>query len=87
MLDHRARETGSTVVEESQTLFDEVEFTEGLTIDRGYLSPYFVKDQERQMCEMTAPLILVTDAKIDDVQELVPLLEKMVKAKQVSEAL
>ncbi|GMI61196.1 hypothetical protein ScalyP_jg8762 [Parmales sp. scaly parma] len=75
-------ETGSTVVEESQTLFDEVEFTEGLTIDRGYLSPYFVKDQERQMCEMTAPLILVTDAKIDDVQELVPLLEKMVKAKQ-----
>lgn len=42
-------ENGSTVVEESQTLTDEVEFTEGLTIDRGYLSPYFVKDSERQV--------------------------------------
>ena len=45
-------ETGSTVVEESQTLVDEIEFTEGLTIDRGFLSPYFVKDTERQICEM-----------------------------------
>jgi chaperonin GroEL len=42
-------ETGSTVVEESQTLLDEVEFTEGLSIDRGFLSPYFVKDTERQV--------------------------------------
>ena len=42
-------ETGSTVVEESQTLQDEVEFTEGLTIDRGFLSPYFVKDTQRQV--------------------------------------
>lgn len=56
----RVGETGSTVVEESQTLTDEVEFTEGLTIDRGYLSPYFVKDTERQICEMTNPRVLVT---------------------------
>ena len=42
-------DTGSTVVEESQTLIDEIEFTEGLTIDRGFLSPYFVKDAERQI--------------------------------------
>ena len=40
-------ETGSTVVEESQTLLDEIEFTEGYTIDRGFVSPYFVKDQVR----------------------------------------
>jgi len=74
-------DTGSTVVEESQTLFDEIEFTEGLTIDRGYISPYFVKDQERQIAEMVNPRILVTDAKIDDVNDIVPLLEKLVKSK------
>jgi len=74
-------DTGSTVVEESQTLFDEIEFTEGLTVDRGYLSPYFVKDQERQMAELVNPKILVTDSKIEDVNEVVPLLEQLVKTK------
>merc|ERR1711935_1233833 len=67
-------ETGSTVVEESQTLFDEIEFTEGLTIDRGYISPYFVKDQERQIGELVNPRVLVTD--------VVPLLEQLVKSKE-----
>mmetsp|Transcript_16979 Transcript_16979/g.20736 ORF Transcript_16979/g.20736 Transcript_16979/m.20736 type:complete len:588 (+) Transcript_16979:143-1906(+) len=75
-------ENGSTVIEESQTLFDEIEFTEGLTIDRGFLSPYLVKDQERQIAELTSPRILVTDAKIDNVNELVPLLEQLVKSKE-----
>lgn len=74
-------DTGSTVVEESQTLVDEIEFTEGLTIDRGYISPYMVKDQERQIAELVNPKILVTDAKIDDVNEIVPLLEQLVKSK------
>jgi chaperonin GroEL len=74
-------DTGSTVVEESQTLFDEIEFTEGLTIERGYISPYFVKDQERQIAELVNPKVLVTDAKIDDVNDLVPLLEQLVKTK------
>ena len=75
-------ETGSTVVEESQTLLDEIEFTEGLSVDRGFLSPYFVKDTERQICEMSNPRILVTDKKIQNVQELVPILEQMVKTKE-----
>merc|ERR1740124_1832417 len=74
-------ENGSTVIEESQTLFDEIEFTEGLTIDRGFISPYFVKDQERQVGEMNSPRVLVTDAKIDNVNEIVPLLEQLVKSK------
>lgn len=74
-------DTGSTVVEESQTLVDEIEFTEGLTIDRGYISPYFVKDQERQVAELVNPKILVTDAKIDNVNDVVPLLEQLVKTK------
>jgi chaperonin GroEL len=75
-------ETGSTVVEESQTLIDEVEFTEGLTIDRGFVSPYLVKDQERQIAEMANPRVLCTDAKIDNVNDLIPLLEQMVKSKE-----
>jgi len=75
-------ETGSTVVEESQTLLDEIEFTEGLTIDRGYLSPYMVKDEERQVAELVNPRVLVTDSKIDDVNEIVPLLEMLVKSKE-----
>merc|ERR1712071_534510 len=78
----RIGETGSTVIEESQTLVDEVEFTEGLTIDRGYVSPYLVKDQERQVAEQVSPRILVTDAKIDNVNEIVPLLEQLVKSKE-----
>lgn len=75
-------ETGSTVVEESQTLVDEVEFTEGLTIDRGYLSPYFVKDPERQVCEMQNPRVLVTDKKLASVNDLIPILEQLVKTKE-----
>jgi len=75
-------ENGSTVIEESQTLFDEIEFTEGLTIDRGFVSPYLVKDQERQVAELVGPRILVTDAKIDNVNEVVPLLEQLVKSKE-----
>ena len=74
-------DTGSTVVEESQTLVDEIEFTEGLTIERGYVSPYLVKDQERQVAEMVNPRVLVTDAKIDNVNDVIPLLEKIVKTK------
>jgi len=79
---HKVGETGSTVVEESQTLLDEIEFTEGYTIDRGFVSPYFVKDQERQACEQLNPRVLVTDKKLDNVQEIVPLLEAMVKSKE-----
>jgi chaperonin GroEL len=75
-------ETGSTVVEESQTLLDEVEFTEGLTVDRGFVSPYFVKDVERQMAEMVNPRVLVTDKKIQSMSDLLPLLEKIVKSKE-----
>jgi chaperonin GroEL len=78
----RVGDTGSTVVEESQTLNDEVEFTEGLSVDRGYLSPYFVKDTERQVCEMVNPRVLVTDKQIKSVSDLIPILEQLVKTKE-----
>merc|ERR1719352_463735 len=73
---------GSTTVEESQSLQDEVDFTEGMELDRGYISPYFVKDMERQIAEQINCRILVTDKKITTVQELVPLLEMVVKTKE-----
>jgi len=72
---------GSTVVEESQTGSDEIEFTEGLTFDKGYISPYLVKDEERQVAEMKSPRILVTDSKIQNVNEIMSLLEQFVKSK------
>ena len=73
---------GSTTVEESQSLQDEVDFTEGMELDRGYISPYFVKDMERQIVEQINARILITDKKITSVQELVPLLEMVVKSKE-----
>merc|ERR1711966_448402 len=73
---------GSTTVEESQSLQDEVDFTEGMELDRGYISPYFVKDMERQIAELINPRVVVTDKKITSVQELVPLLEMVVRLKE-----
>jgi chaperonin GroEL len=55
---------------------------QGMEIDRGYLSPYFVKNQEAQTCEMESPRILITDRKVDNMNELVPLLEGLVASKE-----
>ncbi|KAI0565207.1 Chaperonine 60 [Gracilaria domingensis] len=75
-------ETGSTSVEESQSLGNSVEFTEGMELDRGFISPYFVKNQERQLAEMVRPRVLITDQKISAVKDLVNLLESFVKTKE-----
>lgn len=75
-------ETGSTSVEESQSLGNSVEFTDGMELDRGYISPYFVKDQERQVATMHKPRVLITDQKISAVKDLVNLLEGLVKTKE-----
>lgn len=75
-------ETGSTSVEESQSLGNSVEFTEGMELDRGFISPYFVKNQERQVAELVKPRILITDQKISAVKDLVNLLEGVVKTKE-----
>lgn len=73
---------GTTSVEEGQSLGNSVEFTEGMELDRGYVSPYFVKDQERQVATMTKPRVLITDQKISAVKDLVNLLEGLVKTKE-----
>ena len=66
---------GVITVEESKSLATELEVTEGMAFDRGYSSPYFVTDADRQVCEFDNPLILLTDRKISTVADLVPVLE------------
>jgi hypothetical protein len=55
-----------------QTLTDEIDFTEGMEIDRGFVSPYFIKDQETQLCELENPRVLITDRKITNMQVRTP---------------
>ena len=70
---------GVVTVEESNTFGIELEFTEGMQFDKGYLSPYFVSDPERQESILEDPLILLTEGKISSVQDLVPVLEKVMQ--------
>ncbi len=71
---------GVITVEESQSLETELDITEGMSFDRGYSSPYFVTDQERQICELENPNILITDQKISTLTNLVPILEEVQKS-------
>ena len=71
---------GVVTVEEAQTLGVDYELVEGLQFDRGYVSPYMVTDTERMEAVLEKPYILVTDKKISSLQEIMPLLEKVVKS-------
>src|SRR5919201_3841848 len=71
---------GVITVEESQTFGIELEFVEGMQFDKGYISPYFVTDPERMEAVFDDPYILLVGKKISSVQELLPLLEKVVQA-------
>jgi chaperonin GroEL len=70
---------GVVTVEESNTFGIELEFTEGMQFDKGYLSPYFVTDQERQEAVIEEPYILYYASKISSVQSLLPALEAVMK--------
>src|SRR4051794_1084490 len=71
---------GVITVEESNTMGLELEFTEGLQFDKGYISPYFVTDAESMETVFDNPYILIVNSKISAVAELLPLLEKVVQA-------
>ncbi len=71
---------GVITVEESNTLGTELEFTEGMQFDKGYISPYFVTDAERMEAVLDEPYILINQGKISAITDLLPLLEKVVQA-------
>jgi chaperonin GroEL len=70
---------GVITVEESKGLAFETEYVEGMQLDRGYLSPYFVTNPERMEAVIEKPYILITDKKISSAQDIVPILEKLVQ--------
>ncbi len=70
---------GVITVEESQTMKTELSIVEGMQFDRGYLSPYMCTNTEKMICELDNPYILITDKKISNIQELLPILEQIVK--------
>ena len=70
---------GVVTVEESNTFGTELEFTEGMQFDKGYLSPYFVTDPERQEAVLDEPYLLIHQAKVSTVQSLLPALEAVMK--------
>jgi chaperonin GroEL len=70
---------GVITVEESKGLEFEIEYVEGMQFDRGYLSPYFVSDQETMEAVIEEPYLLIHDSKISAAQDLVPVLEKLVQ--------
>ena len=73
-------EEGVITVEESNTFGLNLEVTEGMRFDRGYISPYFVTDADRQEAVMEDAYVLLVDSKISSIKDLVPLLEKVMQA-------
>src|SRR4051812_46182688 len=71
---------GVITVEESNTFGLELEFTEGMAFDKGYISPYFVTDPERMEAVLDDPYILIANSKISAVKDLLPVLEKIMQA-------
>ena len=73
----RVGKDGTVTVEESNTFGLELEFTEGMQFDKGYLSPYFVTDAERQEAILEDPYLLIVNSKVSSVHDLVPVLEQV----------
>ncbi len=71
---------GVITVEESNTMGTELDFTEGMQFDKGYISPYFVTDAESMEAVLDDPYILLNQGKISSIAELLPLLEKVIQA-------
>ncbi|RNG22401.1 chaperonin GroEL [Streptomyces botrytidirepellens] len=71
---------GVITVEESQTFGLELELTEGMRFDKGYISPYFATDMERMEASLDDPYILIVNSKITSVKDLLPLLEKVMQS-------
>ena len=75
----RVGKDGVITVEESKGIDDEIEYVEGMQVDRGYISPYFVTNSERMEASLDDPYIIITDKKISAVSDMVPVLEKLMQ--------
>ena len=75
---------GVVTIEESKSLDDELDFVEGVRVDRGYLSPHFVNDTQRMEVAIDSPMFLITDQKISSPNEIVGIMEKMLQSQNRS---
>jgi len=71
---------GVITVEEAKGISDELEVVEGMQFDRGYLSPYFANDNEKMVCELENPFILLLDSKVTSMKDMIPILEGVQKS-------
>jgi chaperonin GroEL len=71
---------GVITVEDGSGLVDELDVVEGMQFDRGYLSPYFINQAQSQKCELENPLILITEKKISNIRDMLPVLEGVAKS-------
>ena len=76
----RVGKEGVITVESGKSLQDELDVVEGMQFDRGYLSPYFINNQDKQTVELDNPFILLFDKKISNIREMIPVLEAVSKA-------
>ncbi|KVV36064.1 molecular chaperone GroEL [Burkholderia ubonensis] len=76
----RVGKEGVITVEDGKSLADELDVVEGLQFDRGYLSPYFISNPDKQIAEIENPYILLHDKKISNIRELLPVLEQVAKS-------
>jgi len=71
---------GVITVEDGKSLNDELDIVEGMQFDRGYLSPYFINNQDNMSAELENPVILLVDKKISNIREMLPVLESVAKS-------
>ncbi|PRG92840.1 chaperonin GroEL [Burkholderia gladioli] len=76
----RVGKEGVITVEDGKSLADELDVVEGLQFDRGYLSPYFVNNPDRQVAVLDSPYVLLHDKKVSNIRDLLPVLEQVAKA-------
>lgn len=78
----RVGKQGVITVQDGKTTVNELEVVEGMKFDRGYISPYFITDNKSQTVEFENPLILLTEKKISSIQNIVPLLESVIRTQR-----